>query len=91
MTKQTKKNMTRTERKAYKAAQRKGRESFYVFVTRETPKNPGDHILYTKLVSREKAHEMVNGKMDPYTGTRKLVLKHKYVQQTKITKTPEDR
>jgi len=76
--KQAKKEMTRTERKAYKAAQREGRMSHYVFVTRETPKNPKN--VYTKLVTREKAFEMVFGKFDPVSQERKLVLKHKYVQ-----------
>ena len=73
--------MTRAERKAYKAAQREGLQSHYVFVTRETPKNPKDK--YTKLVTRDKAFEMINGKIDPMTGERKLTLKHKFTQAGK--------
>ena len=81
--KQAKKEMTRQERKDYKAAQREGRQNHYVFVTRETPKNSKDHVKYTKLVTKEKAFEMIYGKFDPVTQERKLVLKHVWIQVTK--------
>ena len=66
---QAKKEMTRQQRKDYKATQREGRQSFYVFVTRETPKNSKDLVKYTKLVSREKASKMIYGKWNPLTQT----------------------
>jgi len=72
-----KKLMSRQERKDYKKAQRANLESGYVMVTRETPKNPKN--VYTKLVTRAKAYEMVAGKIDIF-GERKPYLKHKWVQ-----------
>ena len=74
---QAKKLMTRQERKAYKKAQRANLESGYVMVTRETPKN--EKNIYTKLVTREKAFEMIAGKIDIF-GERKPYLKHVWVQ-----------
>jgi len=73
---EAKKLMTRQERKDYKAAQREGLPKFYVFITRETPKN---HLnIYTKLVSVSKAIDVIYGKVDPMTGLRKPTAKHKF-------------
>jgi len=75
-----KKEMTRAERKAYKAAQREGRQNFYVFVTRAEPKNTKVSTNHTKLVSRAKANRMVHGTWNPMLQMVEAPkLKHVYV------------
>ena len=69
--------MTRTERKAYKKAQRANLMYHMVTVTRVTPKNPKN--IYTKRVKFSKAIEMVYGKIDPFSGERVQNLKHKWM------------
>ena len=82
---EAKKQMTREQRKEYKAAQRANRDNYYVFVTPKTDaaiRAMGQgHSNYSKIVSRAKAHEMVYGKVDPMTGDIKQKLKHGYVQR----------
>ncbi len=49
--------------------------NYFVFVQADTPE--AKKYNYTKLVSREKAYEMVHGKMNEF-GVRIPTLKHKY-------------
>ena len=60
-TKELKKLMNRDERKAYKAAERAKLQGHYVMVTRETPKNKSISPNHSRIVSREKAEDLVYG------------------------------
>jgi len=74
--KNTKKDMTPSERKRYKEFQREGLESYYIMVQRV---NPPEHQkrTYTKLVSRAKALDLIFGKRDE-TGQRKITSKYQW-------------
>ena len=77
----TEKRKSYQEKHLLKSEGTKGLPSYWVHVTRTTPKNPKGP-RYSKLVSREKAMDLIYGRVNEM-GQRKNTRKHKYQQVEK--------
>ena len=69
--------MTGKEKKAQRRKNKENLKGYYVQVIRVNPKNEKDHVSYPKLVTTQKAAEMIYGKMDRLGKVSKN-LKHEW-------------